>query len=531
MDETISLIDCVNTWNACVEHPVEMFENAMLIKDKKAQLVPFRLNTAQKRVFSEIERQLNETGKVRLAILKSRQMGITTLCHAVMLWRMMVKPNSDVLLMANRQSDLEGTHFKRFKEMARELGERLLCPIEDDTTKKLKFFGSTAEGKWANTKSGERGGTLSMVHLTEIDYYDDFDSCTQSLTPSIPDVKGTVVIIESTSSGLDGNLHRFYKRNTHFNVIFLPWYEQEEYAIEGETIPLTEEQQRIKEQYKLSDAQMNWYALKEKELGSHLRMQHEYPCCIEDCFAYCDDETYVFDNVSLIKASEQIPVPNRNSRLVLGIDPARINDKVAMVWRRGRNVEAIVAFEPPKTSDRKTADDLLWERVASEIRNRVPDDIFVDVGGIGGNVPYILRSLGINGYIHEIYFNQSADNKNAYHDKRAEMYARARDWLHDGASIPKDEDFIRELRMIRFIPEAPKFQLVEKSEVKKTLKHSPDLADAFALTFPYKDYGDNKAEQSMELCAHMDNTGVFSPASSFNFPHGGLYGEHGVHFR
>lgn len=514
MQEICSSTERAKVWNACVEHPERMFENAIIIKDKNEQLVPFRLNSAQMRVMGEITRQLKETGCVRLAILKSRQMGISTLCHAVMLWRMMAKPKSNVMLMANRQTDMETIHFKGFKEMAKGLGERLLFPISNDTTKSLDFFSSTAVGRWANTGSGERGGMLSAVHLTEIDYYNDLDECMASVIQKVPHEDGTFVLIESTSKGLDGNMHRLFKRNAGYKFLFLPWYEQVEYAIEGEPVALTEEQRRIKSQYKLTDAQMNWYALKEKELGSHLLMQHEYPCCIEDCFAYNDDETYVFDVLSIEKAVKQKPAENRGARLVLGIDPARINDRVAMVWRRGRNVEKIVAFNPTKCNDRQTADDLLWERVAREIREKRPDDIFVDVGGIGGNVPYILRSLGVDTYIHEVYFNQSPDNKNAYHDKRAEMYARARDWLHDGAYIPNDDDFVRELRMIKFIPEAPKFQLVEKSEIKKNLKHSPDLADAFALTFPYKDYGAVSSNSIRQFCAHLDDKGEFSVSSS-----------------
>lgn len=530
MQETCSSTERAKVWNACVEHPERMFENAIIIKDKNEQLVPFRLNSAQIRVMDEINRQLKETGRVRLAILKSRQMGISTLCHAVMLWRMMAKPKSNVMLMANRQTDMETIHFKGFKEMAKGLGERLLFPITNDTTKSLDFFLSTAVGRWANTGSGERGGMLSAVHLTEIDYYNDLDECMASVIQKVPHEDGTFVLIESTSKGLDGNMHRLFKRNAGYKFLFLPWYEQVEYAIEGDPVALTEEQQRIKAQYKLTDAQMNWYALKEKELGSHLLMQHEYPCCIEDCFAYNDDETYVFDVVSIEKAVKQKPAENRGARLVLGIDPARINDRVAMVWRRGRNVEKIVSFQPPKCNDRQTADDLLWERVAREIREKRPDDIFVDVGGIGGNVPYILRSLGIDTYIHEVYFNQSPDNKSAYHDKRAEMYARARDWLHDGAYIPNDDDFARELRMIKFIPEAPKFQLVEKSEIKKNLKHSPDLADAFALTFPYKDYGAVSSNNIRQFCAHLDDKGEFSVSSSNRQYPNASRGDYGGYF-
>lgn len=130
---------------------------------------------------------------------------------------------------------------------------------------------------------------------------------------------------------------------------------------------------------------------------------------------------------------------------------------------------------------------MIWERVTREIRACYPDEIYVDVGGTGRNVPYILRSFGIETYIHEVYFNQSPENKNAYHDKRAEMYAYAKAWLKRGAHLPNNEAFLNELRMIKYNPNSPKFRLVEKSEIKKNLKHSPDIADAFALTFPYEE--------------------------------------------
>jgi hypothetical protein len=65
------------------------------------------------------------------------------------------------------------------------------------------------------------------------------------------------------------------------------------------------------------------------------------------------------------------------------------------------------------------------------------------------------------------------------------MYAYAKAWMKRGAHIPNDEAFKKELRMIKYNPNSPKFRLVEKSEIKKRLKHSPDIADAFALTFPY----------------------------------------------
>ena len=473
---------CHKVWQKCIDCPEMMFQNCLWITNKEGEIVRFKLNSAQKKVMEVIHRQLKTIGKIRLVIIKSRQQGITTLCHAIMLWRMMSKQHSNVLVMANSQKNLEQHHFKNFLKMTKRFGEEMYCPVAKPTAKSFDFFLSHADGGWANTEGGMRGFTFMSAHLTEIDYYNDFDECMQTVFPCIPDVDGSCILIESTSSGLDGNLHRLYKRNLGFEFLFLPWYEQPEYTLLSDFQPtLTEEQQRIQVEYNLSDEQMAWYHQKEEELQSHLRMQHEYPCCIEDCFAFSDDQTYVFENNLIENAVKTVPQSNRGFRLILGIDPARINDNIAMVWRRGQNIERIVCFKPPCGND-----DLLWERVVQEIRAFYPDDIYIDVGGIGGNVPYILRSFGINTYIHEVYFNQSPENKNAYHDKRAEMYAYAKAWLKRGAHIPDDEMFKKELRMIKYNPSSPKFRLVEKAEIKKNLKHSPDIADAFVLTFPYE---------------------------------------------
>ncbi len=52
------------------------------IAAKDGTLVPLRLNRAQRAMHAAIERQLNETGKVRALILKGRQQGASTYVEA-----------------------------------------------------------------------------------------------------------------------------------------------------------------------------------------------------------------------------------------------------------------------------------------------------------------------------------------------------------------------------------------------------------------------------------------------------------------
>ena len=162
---------CRRCWKYCITHPERMFALGLRIKNKEGEIVRFVLNQAQTKVMEAIHRQQETTGKIRLVVIKSRQQGITTLCHAIMLWRMMAKPHSNVLIMANSQKNLEQHHFKDFVKMAEHFGKEMLCPVSNAAAKSFDFFSSHAVGGWVNTKGGTRGYTFTSVHLTEADYY------------------------------------------------------------------------------------------------------------------------------------------------------------------------------------------------------------------------------------------------------------------------------------------------------------------------------------------------------------------------
>src|SRR3546814_6498968 len=51
---------------------------ALKIRTKDAKIVPFRLNRAQRRLLDAVIRQWQETGRIRVVILKARQHGFST---------------------------------------------------------------------------------------------------------------------------------------------------------------------------------------------------------------------------------------------------------------------------------------------------------------------------------------------------------------------------------------------------------------------------------------------------------------------
>lgn len=65
------------------------------------------------------------------------------------------------------------------------------------------------------------------------------------------------------------------------------------------------------------------------------------------------------------------------------------------------------------------------------------------------------------------------------------MYFKARDWLLSGGAIPDIPEFKSELSVVeyKFSDKTSRIMLKPKKEIKEKLGRSPDLADAFVLTF------------------------------------------------
>lgn len=62
-------------------------EAFLCIKTKESEIVPFRLNSAQKRLYECIKEQQAEGKPIRIIILKSRQMGFSTLTEALIYYK------------------------------------------------------------------------------------------------------------------------------------------------------------------------------------------------------------------------------------------------------------------------------------------------------------------------------------------------------------------------------------------------------------------------------------------------------------
>jgi hypothetical protein len=164
--------------------------------------------------------------------------------------------------------------------------------------------------------------------------------------------------------------------------------------------------------------------------------------------------------------------------LIMAVDVARFGvDRSVIGYRQGRDARSI-----PMITFKGLDNVKLAEKVAMEINAKRPDAVVIESTG-GSGVVDILRDKGYK--IHEVHPGSTAVDHLNYVNKRAENWARMRDWLYEDGAIPDDDELAEELTTIRYGYDRHEQRII--LEAKKDMKlrglPSPDKADMLALTF------------------------------------------------
>ena len=115
-------------------------------------------------------------------------------------------------------------------------------------------------------------------------------------------------------------------------------------------------------------------------------------------------------------------------------------------------------------------------------REHKADACFVDVTGWGAGVVDTLRSLGFSP--QPVAFGSGAGDGNRFVNRRVEMWWSLKEWLEGGGALPDDSEIRDDLIGPQyFYTPGGKIALERKEDMKKRGLHSPDKADALALTF------------------------------------------------
>lgn len=199
-------------------------------------------------------------------------------------------------------------------------------------------------------------------------------------------------------------------------------------------------------------------------------------------FPRADDDTVI--PLEMIEAAVARDVTQSPTAQILwGVDVARFgNDSSCLVKR-----QANVVTEQPRVwrnLDLMQTASIIKAEWDATAEDRRPVEILVDSIGLGSGVVDRLRELGLPA--RGINVSESPSTGTTYLNLRAELWFKAKAWLERrDCRIPDDERLRSELSVVRygFQPGSSKMKIESKDDIRRRGLASPDVADAFVLTF------------------------------------------------
>jgi hypothetical protein len=299
-------------------------ENFLKIRDKKANIVDFRLNVAQKIVYGKIQELREKRLPVRILLLKARQMGMSTFTEGFIFHDTSTNENKNALIIAHEESasanlfNMSKLYYEYLPDLIRPMkkyanGKVLQFENPDtDEVNKAKNPGLRSKISIATAGAGEvgRSSTVHNLHVSELAFFPDPKTTMLGLMQCVPDSENTNVIIESTANGVGDYFHDMWQKAekglNDFVAIFLPWFIQPEYTrafrSDAEKQQLISEvdmvtrdgngneirtyEYQLKEKHDLTWEQLNWrrYTIANKCQGDEELFMQEYPSTAEEAF-------------------------------------------------------------------------------------------------------------------------------------------------------------------------------------------------------------------------------------------------------
>lgn len=169
-------------------------------------------------------------------------------------------------------------------------------------------------------------------------------------------------------------------------------------------------------------------------------------------------------------------------KCVWGLDVARFgDDRTALVKRFGNTV--LERSQYWRGKDLMTVSGMVKKEYDETPKRLKPHSINVDSIGLGAGVADRLRELGLP--VFDVNVGESAPNDDKFVRLRDELWWKGREWfLGRDVKLTDDDVLVGELSSVKYgYTSSGKIKVESKDEMKKRGVMSPDIADAFLLTF------------------------------------------------
>jgi phage terminase large subunit len=188
---------------------------------------------------------------------------------------------------------------------------------------------------------------------------------------------------------------------------------------------------------------------------------------------------------------------------VWGVDVARFGSDRTVLVERCENA-TLKKHEAWNGTDLMQTAGRIYAKWLDTAPSERPKTIFVDVIGIGAGVSDRLMELGLP--ITAVNVAESPSiNDATYNRLRDELWFKARKWLEKkNCKLFDDDTLVAELTLPKYaFTSSGKMKVESKDELRKRYPRSPDVADAFCMTFCHT--AEHRGRDSYEPAHYADS--------------------------
>jgi phage terminase large subunit len=397
------------------------------------------------------------TGERKISIRSGHGVGKSTTASWAMLWFLLTRYPVKVVVTAPTSAQLYDALFAELKRWVKELPQ----PVQDlldVKQERIELKASATEAFIsARTSRAEQPEALQGVHSDNVMLVADEasgvpEAVFEAAAGSMSGHNALTILLGNPvrSSGFFFDTHNRLKDE---------WWTRRVSCIDST---------RVSQEY-VNDMKSRYG---EESNAFRIRVLGEFP--------RSDDDTIIPMDL-LETAKHRDTRAYEDAPIVWGLDVARFGSDSSVLCKRQSNV--VHTLERWRNLDlMQLTGAVVSQYEACDHKSR-PTEILVDSIGLGAGVVDRLRELNLPA--RGINVSESPAMGGTYLNLRAELWHKAKAWLEKrDCKIPNNEDLIGELATVRYtFTSNGKIKIESKDDIRRRGLKSPDMADAFVLTF------------------------------------------------
>jgi hypothetical protein len=320
----------------------EYIERYIKIRNKEGRIVSLKLNNPQQKLYDIIKEQKKARKPVRIIILKARQMGFSTLTESILFKETVTKFNRRTGIITHLATATTNL-FNMSKLMLDNLPDDMKPSVKKSNAQELIFDNEAGTGlksrikcMTAGTSGVGRSDTFDNLHLSELAFWEgDVTATLTGLFQAVPNLPDTMIIIESTANGYEKFKELWdnaVNGDSDFIPLFVAWFELPEYTMPYTGFKLTEEEERLKDTFNLTNDQLQWrrWCIRNNCQNSVEQFRQEYPSSPDE--AFISTGRCIFDKEAVIERLKHVEKPIKQGYFTYNEEKSQSNIMTDIQW-------------------------------------------------------------------------------------------------------------------------------------------------------------------------------------------------------